>query len=98
MNGGQLEMHIPGYLKGEPQFQSALQACRRDLPGGTGPAKHVNIRNELNFARCMRSHGITDFPDPLPGGGWDVPGDTNSPQFGAAANACQSTGLHWNAA
>lgn len=21
------------------------------------------------FARCMRAHGVTDFPDPRPGGG-----------------------------
>jgi hypothetical protein len=96
--GGQLELHVPNYLKSEPQFQSALQACRKDLPGGGASAKHVNIQEELNFARCMRSHRITNFPDPLPGGGFDIPGDTNSPQFEAAAHACQSTGVHWNSA
>jgi hypothetical protein len=96
VNGDQLEIHIPGNLKREPQFQSVLQLCQRDLPGGGPQAKHVNIAEEINFARCMRSHGITDFPDPLPGGGWDVPGDTNTPQFEAAAHACQVTGIHWN--
>jgi hypothetical protein len=95
VNGGHVEFHIPGYLK--PQFPSAFQACQGDLPAGAIPArKHVNIRAEISFASCMRSHGITDFPDPLPGGGWDVPGDTSSPQFDAAAHACQSTGIHWN--
>lgn len=91
---------IPKGVKSEPRFQSASQACQKDLPGGGSAAKtkHVNIQQELNFARCMRSHGITDFPDPLPSGGWDLPGDTNSPQFEAAAHACQSTGVHWNAA
>jgi hypothetical protein len=95
VSGGRVSFHIPGYLK--PQFPSAFQACQRDLPGGDIPArKHVNIREEISFASCMRSHGITDFPDPLPGGGWDVPGDTSSPQFEAAVHACQSTGIHWN--
>jgi hypothetical protein len=27
---------------------------------------------------------------PLPDGGFDVPGNTNSPQFEAADNACQA--------
>lgn len=96
VNSGQLEIHIPGYLKSEPQFESVLQACERDLPGGGPPAKHVNLPEEISFARCMRSHGITDFPDPLPDGGWDLSGDTSSPRFEAAAHACQVTGLHWN--
>jgi hypothetical protein len=95
---GQFEMHVPGYFKSEPQFQSALQACQRDLPGGGASAKHFNIPEELNFARCMRSHGITWFPDPLPSGRFDIMADTTSPQFEAAARACQSTGVHWNSA
>jgi hypothetical protein len=95
---GQFEMHVPGYFKSEPQFQSALQACQQDLPGGGAAAKHFNIPAELNFARCMRSHGITWFPDPLPSGRFDIIANTNSPQFEAAARACQSTGVHWNSA
>lgn len=90
VNGGQLELNIPLYLKSERQFQSALQACQKDLPGGGASAKHVNIQEELIFARCMRSHGITNFPDPRPGGGFNIPGNTNSPQFEAAENACQA--------
>jgi hypothetical protein len=86
----------PSGVKHEPRFQSASQACQGDLPGGGPSAKHVNIREELNFAGCMRSHGVSNFPDPMPGGGWDIPGNTNSPQFEAAARACQTTGIHWN--
>ncbi len=99
VSGGQLELHVPGYLKSEPEFGSASRACQRDLPGGGASAKpSVNIQEELEFANCMRAHGITDFPDPLPGGGFDILGDTNSPQFEAAENACQtrpgSPGVH----
>jgi hypothetical protein len=96
VNDGQIEFDVPGYVKNEPQFPSAARACQRDLPGGVVSAKHVNLQEELEFARCMRSHGIADFPDPMPGGGWDLPGDTNSPQFETAAHACQTTGIHWN--
>jgi hypothetical protein len=92
-NDGQLELDVPGYLKTEPQFQSALRACQKDLPGGGSAAKtqHVSIQRELNYARCMRSHRITNFPDPLPGGGFNFTGDTSSPQFQAADNACRAT-------
>jgi hypothetical protein len=94
---GQTEFELPHGIKSEPQFASASRACQRDLPGASSmPAKHINIQEELAFANCMRSHGITDFPDPLPGGGWDIPGNTTSPHFETAANACQSTGIHWN--
>jgi hypothetical protein len=89
VNGaGQPELHVPSYLKGDPRFQSALHACQADLPGGGPPAKHVNVQAELVYARCMRSHGITDFPDPMPGGGFTIPFDTSTPQFEAADQAC----------
>jgi hypothetical protein len=96
VNDGQVEFDVPRYLKSEPQFGAASRACQHDLPGGAPPLKHVNLQEELEFSRCMRSHGIANFPDPMPGGGWDIPVDTNSPQFEAAAHACQTTGIHWN--
>ena len=96
VNDGQVEFDVPRYLKSEPQFAAASRACQQDLPGGAPPVKHVNLQEELEFSRCMRSHGIVDFPDPMPGDGWDIPIDTNSPQFEAAAHACQTTGIHWN--
>jgi hypothetical protein len=46
---------------------------------------------ELKFAHCRRSHGITNYPDPLPGGGFRITFDTNTPQFEAAKNACTAT-------
>jgi hypothetical protein len=52
---------------------------------------------ELAYAKCMREHGISDFPDPQPGGGIAIqagpPGsdlDENNPQFKAADDACKS--------
>jgi hypothetical protein len=46
----------------------------------------------LGYARCMRSHGISRFPDPSANGGLDtsVPGlDLSSPAATAAETACQ---------
>jgi hypothetical protein len=49
------------------------------------------------YAACMRRHGVPNFPDPLPNGGFglgpSVTGGTNghsSPQYQAATNACAS--------
>jgi hypothetical protein len=105
VNDGQVQFDFPRGVKGEPQFPSAIQACQSDLPRSSGPTKHFNVPEELNFASCMRAHGVSGFPDPLPSGGFDLdelpagaglPGSTESPQFETAADACRSTGIHWN--
>lgn len=81
-------------------FQSAMKACRSYLPnGGTpSPAKTAQIKAQaLAMARCMRTHGVPDFPDPQfqsgPGGGFGIrlggPGvDPKSPAFQAAQKSC----------
>src|SRR5260221_4967448 len=54
-----------------------------------------------DYAKCMRSHGIADFPDPQPnpggqGGSFQSSGgpgsdlDHNDPRFQAADQACRS--------
>jgi hypothetical protein len=51
----------------------------------------------LAYSRCMRAHGISDFPDPNPSGGLSLPGPGNggdllqtNPKNQAAQKACQS--------
>ena len=51
------------------QFQSALQACRKFLPGGGPPAltpaqQAEHAKAMASFAACMRKHGVPSFPDP----------------------------------
>jgi hypothetical protein len=41
----------------------------------------------LQFANCMRTHGVTDFPDPGQDSGRSVRG-ANSPAFIAASKTC----------
>jgi hypothetical protein len=46
----------------------------------------------LEFAECMRSHGIADFPDPSSGGGFIFnasAGIIQGPHYQAAQKACQ---------
>jgi hypothetical protein len=94
------EFDLPRGIKSEPQSRSAFQACQRYSPAGHPPAKHKTEREEVEYAQCMRSHGIADFPDPMPGGGFDITFNTTSPQFEAAQNACSarpdSPGIHPN--
>jgi hypothetical protein len=49
------------------QVSSAIQACRHLLPnGGTlNPAQQQKALTALlKFSRCMRAHGVPNFPDP----------------------------------
>jgi hypothetical protein len=89
-----------------PAFQAARNRCRKILPGG-GPGARKPTKAEftagLTFARCMRSHGLPNFPDPLasaPAGSGPIialqgmmfkpgPGfDPGSPAFQQAASHC----------
>jgi hypothetical protein len=80
----------------EPKLQAAQQACGHLLPGGgqmtTGnkftPSQVAQL---LDYAKCMRAHGLANFPDPTSSGLGALNGiDPNSPHFNAASQACQS--------
>src|ERR1700726_2534170 len=68
--GGQVHTQIGtgGPDKGSSQMQAAMTACQKYLHqiGGNGPGTPDPARQaqELQFAQCMRSHGLADFPDP----------------------------------
>ena len=60
---------------------------------GANPSQAQARQDGLSFARCMRSHGVSNFPDPTPNGaGFDLsaPGiNPSSPGFKAAQRACR---------
>jgi hypothetical protein len=76
--------------------QPAGKACqhlllRHNLP--TAAERHQQFVQALKAARCMRSHGYPNWPDPTLQNGPVpnfVPGsiDVNSPHFQATAKAC----------
>ncbi len=80
-----------------PTFQSARSVCQKLLPNGGQPTPQQLAKQQqqmLAFSKCMRAHGIKDFPDPSNGGirlhagqGSDL--NPDNPQFQAAQQACQ---------
>ena len=78
-----------------------IAACGSHSPSSSGSsgrsgtnASQAEAQQEgLSFARCMRSHGVSSFPDPTPGGGGfdlSAPGtNSSSPAFKAAQTACK---------
>jgi hypothetical protein len=89
---------VPASAGLSPRFQAAQKACQGILPppgrgsggGGGGPGKQVL----LAFAHCLRSQGVSGFPDPN-GQGQITPQmisaagvDLRAPSFMTAARAC----------
>ena len=63
--------------------------------GSSSSAGGSSKPSPLGYALCMRSHGITNFPEPNASGDLSVQQgqvlpDANSPEFKAAAQACKS--------
>jgi hypothetical protein len=98
--------HVTGPNPESAQFQAAQKVCGKLAPnGGKAPSAAEQTKMQesaLNFSKCMRSHGVPNFPDPEfhSGGGVGIriggkkggPSGINpsSPQFQAAQKACQS--------
>jgi hypothetical protein len=77
-------------------YQAAAQACRSFGSGGKSSVSSLSpqqIAATVQFAECMRNHGVTNYPDPDSNG--HIPGvrhsgvDPNSPQFQPAVDACR---------
>lgn len=69
----------------DAQLQAGQTACLNVLPnGGVGPPTQAQVAQAwmdlARFATCMRSHGVTDFPDPT-----DSPQHPERPTFDLAA-------------
>lgn len=50
-----------------PSFRQAQASCAKLLPGGGPGNAHASAQQKaaaVKTAQCMRSHGITGFPDP----------------------------------
>src|ERR1035441_5690783 len=55
-----------------PQFQAAATVCRSLHPAGVAPnpaQAALHLQQDIAYAKCMRSHGLTNFPDPDPNTG-----------------------------
>jgi len=82
-------------------FQEAQNHCRYLLPnGGSGPSQtqvQQIMNGMLKFAQCMRSHGVSNWPDPVVDAGGnpefylDGKINQNSPQIESTIHDC----VHW---
>ena len=107
--GGQIDLRVQqtpnrttvnGVQVNGPAFQTAMKSCQSYLPNGCRPtaAQTAKAKSQaLAMSKCMRSHGVPNFPDPQfqtgPNGGIGVrisgAGiNPNSPAFQAASKAC----------
>jgi hypothetical protein len=67
--GGALFAIPAGANPAAPAFRAAPGNCRKLLPSGGGPdsgppPSDQTLAKLVRIARCMRQHGISDFPDP----------------------------------
>lgn len=94
-------LSVNGVPVDAPAFETARTACQHYLPGvHATPAQTAQIEKQgLEFSRCMRSHGVPNFPDPVtrPGTGGNqeayLPGvNLQSPAVQAGAKACGGFG------
>jgi hypothetical protein len=69
----------------------AIAACGSANSKTAAASNHFN--QGLKFATCMRSHGVTNFPDPSSGGGIQIQLGSGvspfSPAFKTAQSACR---------
>jgi hypothetical protein len=83
-----------------PQFTNGQQACRRLLPNGGRQSSQEQAKAfqaGLEYAICMRAHGVPSFPDPKVssdgaiefGIGAKTHVNPSSPSVKAADRACQ---------
>jgi hypothetical protein len=77
----------------DAETKAALEACREFMPsGGDRPeTSPEQLEQQRAHARCMREHGVTDFPDPDPDaeGGQASNLDPDDPTLKAAEEACR---------
>lgn len=67
--GGSGGIEVPvgsGINPSSPAFKAAQRHCRARLPSGPGPGRATaqQVARALALTRCMRTHGVSGFPDP----------------------------------
>ncbi len=79
-----------------------ISACGSSAPAGTdtsragGTTLAASARQAVKFAKCMRSHGVSQFPDPSASGKLTIDAvangssvNTSTPAFTQAISACK---------
>ncbi len=80
---------------------AAISACGSSAPAATGGASRPNTaahaQKAVKFSECMRSNGVSAFPDPGASGNFTIDQvangsslDTSTPAFRQAMSACKN--------
>jgi hypothetical protein len=78
------------------QVQSAQRACKSLQPniGQSGQGQAQRAAQALRFSKCMRAHGVPNYPDPNSSGNFHISRSSGinpqSPTFQSAQRVCQS--------
>jgi len=100
VGGRSAKLTVSRLAASNPRFQAAQRACNHFLPNGGGGSQETpqqtrtRLADGLSFARCIRSHGVTRFPDPTAEGRFTVEMvqaqgiDMHSPAFLRVVQAC----------
>jgi len=85
----------PDLQPDDARFQAAQRPCQSLQPTESAAEQRRDAARALEWSHCMRNHGVASFPDPDSNGDIHVASiraagvDVTSPQFQAAARACQ---------
>lgn len=60
-----------------------------DAPAAQGDSTSSAQTGEVQFSECMRTHGVTNMPDPQDGHFVMGPGVQSNPNWNSAVQACQ---------
>ena len=70
------QAHFPqGAPTPAPATRQACQSIYNRLPAAVRTSAPPDISMEIKFAQCMRSHGLSDWPDPNANGDYPLPTD-----------------------
>lgn len=67
-------MHVGAGTESSPAFKAAQAKCQKLMPGGGGPPgsgsppSAQTTAHWLKVSQCMRTHGVSAFPDPATSG------------------------------
>jgi hypothetical protein len=90
---GRLDLRNVGLDPDSPRLEAAEKACEKFSAPALSPAERSAFQDQaLKYSACIREHGVSNFPDPQPGGDFVIGRkvDSNSPRFSEAAEACEN--------
>lgn len=90
-SSGNLPPSVKTIATSNPHYQVAQNYCQHLLPNGSQQVTHTQVQKELAFSRCMRRHGVPNYPDPNASGQFPPRVKTiadSNPRYPAAYQTC----------